>query len=423
MSKWVRENIGELCCAGGGKVQTGPFGSQLHQSDYSDEGTPVVMPADITAGGGISERRIVRVSERHVDRLARHKLSVGDIVYGRRGDIGRQSLVRESNAGWLCGTGCLRLTLGGSKVIPEFLHLYLKMPSVIGWIQNQAVGATMPNLNTKILERIPVSFPKSKSEQQKIVNAIFSYDELIEVNNRRIALLEKMAEEIYREWFVRMRFPGHQQAKFNKGIPQGWELKPFCDVVEIKPTESIDKNEEHPYVGMEDLSVSSMLFMHKEFRTGNSGAKFRNGDTLFPRITPCLENGKRGYVMCLENGQVGFGSTEFIVLREAELSAEHIYLLSNSSDFRKHAELSMTGASGRQRVQEDCFEFFLVKTPPQEIAAEFSKIVRPIFSEIKVLYDEVKVLERTRDRLLPRLISGKLSVEELEIEFPPGMEE
>ena len=213
MSDWRRKTIDELCDLGGGEVRIGLFGSQLHQSNYSVEGIPVVMPTDIS-DGGISEERIAQVSENHVERLAKHKLSKGDIIYGRRDDIGRQSLVRESNIGWLCGTGCFRVTLGDSEVLPEYSHLFLKIAEVIGWIQNQAIGATLPNLITQILKRVPIYYPFSKLEQKNIVSVVFAYDDLIENNKRWIALLGKMAEEIYREWFVRFRLPGHQNTEF-----------------------------------------------------------------------------------------------------------------------------------------------------------------------------------------------------------------
>lgn len=422
MGTWKRKTIGELCDLGKGEVKTGPFGSQLHQSDYSDEGTPVVMPADIV-GDAISEDRIARVSDTHVDRLAKHKLSRGDIIYGRRGDIGRQALVREKNAGWLCGTGCLRITLGEAELIPEFLHLYLRMPEIVGWIQNQAIGATMPNLNTQILRRVPVFYPESKEEQEKIVSFSFAYDDLIENNKGRIALLEKMAEELYREWFVRFRFPGYQTAEFEKGIPKGWDAEPFSELVSINPTERPHRDDEKPYVGMEALSTDSMYFKSEERRQGNAGSKFRNGDTLFPRITPCLENGKRGFVMALGDDEIGTGSTEFVVFRQKVLTPEYIYLLSIFEPFRTHAEISMVGASGRQRVAENCFSFFLVPTPPEAVLVEFTKIVRPLFDQIKTLSEANHTLARTRDQLLPRLISGKLAVDELDIQFPPSMQE
>lgn len=415
MKGWITKTIGELCDAGDGSVQTGPFGSQLHESDYTKNGTPAVMPANIL-GGRIELAGIARISDAHVYRLRRHELQDGDIVYGRRRGIGRPALIRHENAGWLCGTGCLRIRLGKTLVTPEFLHRYLALSDVIRWTEGQAIGATMANTN--ILRRVPVRFPENVLVQQKIA-AVPAFDHLIEINRRRVELLEKLAEEIYREWFVRLRFPGYKNVRIIKGLPRGWELLPFSDIVLVNPEERIDKTEESPFVGMEDLSLNSMFFSVRETRREAQGAKFKNRDVLFPRITPSVENGKRGLVMCLEDGQVGLGSTEFIVLRQKVIGPEHIYFLSCSFEFRKHAALSMAGASGRRRVQEECFSFFLVKTPPPEIREEFSTFVGPIFSQIQVLSRAIGKLKSCREALLPRLLSGKLSVEDLEINFLP----
>src|SRR3989338_1290876 len=252
--QWVREPLGEICRKGRGRIQTGPFGSQLHESDYSADGTPVVMPADIS-DGRVAVTRIARVPESHVERLKRHKLAKGDIVYGRRGDIGRQALVRDENIGWLCGTGCLKISLGDSPLISEFLHRYLSTKAVVSWIEGQAVGATMPNLNTGILERVPVFYPEDKTTQKKIAAILLAYDELIENNQRRIALLEKMAEEIYREWFVRLRFPGHEQAKFVKGVPEGWEVRTLSSFAsEIrKSVKKKNISDDEKYIGFGQL--------------------------------------------------------------------------------------------------------------------------------------------------------------------------
>ena len=287
-------------------------------------------------------------------------------------------------------------------------------------IQSISRGTTQDNLSQGKLLSLRFRIPDYE-QQRKIAAILSAYDELIENNKRRIALLEKVAEEIYREWFVCLRFPGYQKAAKIKGVPKGWEVLAFSEVVSINPPERLDKSEDSPYVGMEDLSVRSLFFRSNAVRKGGQGSKFRNRDVLFPRITPSVENGKRGFVLTLKDGQVGLGSTEFIVLREKVIGAEHIYFLTCSSDFRKHAELSMTGASGRQRVQEECFAFFLVKTPPAEIRRQFSDLVRPNFSEIHLLSEQIDKLTRSRDSLLPRLISGKLSVEDLNIQFPPGM--
>jgi type I restriction enzyme S subunit len=234
MSVWYESTLGQVCDEVNGLIQTGPFGSQLHQSDYTEHGVPVVMPKDIV-GGRISSETVARVSVDHVDRLSRHKLNSGDIIYGRRGDIGRQALIRSDQAGWMCGTGCLRISLGESTLDPLFLHYYLSQDEVISWIANQAVGATMPNLNTAILRSVPVRFPDLPI-QRRIAGILSAYDDLIENNQRRIKILEEMARRLYREWFVHFRFPGHEDCRFVESpqgeIPEGWEVKMLGDIVE-----------------------------------------------------------------------------------------------------------------------------------------------------------------------------------------------
>lgn len=188
---WRETTLGEVCDQVDGIIQTGPFGSQLHESDYSPEGIPVVMPKDIIEGR-IAVESVARVAPDHVERLWRHKLEPGDIVYGRRGDIGRQALIRAEQEGWLCGTGCLRLSLGDSVLDPLFLHYYLRQQSVVRWISNQAVGATLPNLNTGILRSVPVLIPPLPV-QRRIASILSAYDELMENSQRRIRILEAMA--------------------------------------------------------------------------------------------------------------------------------------------------------------------------------------------------------------------------------------
>lgn len=309
-----------------------------------------------------------------------------------------------------------------NKLEQEYLRHVISSSYFANYLQPIVTGVNVPHISGKQIGafRIPIPGPKT---QRKIAAILTAYDDLIEVNKRRIALLENLAEEIYREWFVRLRFPGHQHTRFVKGVPEGWEMEPFSKLVYMNPRESINKSDFVPYVGMEDLSTTSMHFVSKEERKSASGAKFRNRDTLFPRITPCLENGKRGFVMCLKDQQIGLGSTEFIVFRERVLPAEYIYLLTCNASFRRHAELSMTGASGRQRVQHDCFDYFFIPRPPEDIRNQFVALVRPLLESVAQYSKQIAVLTKTRDLLLPRLISGKLSVEELDIQFPPSMQD
>lgn len=142
----------------GGFIQTGPFGSQLHASDYVDEGVPVVMPQDLV-DRRISVGRIVRVTVEMAQRLSRHAVKPGDVVYSRRGDVERHALVSEREVGWLCGTGCLLVRLGDAWLSQAYLSEVLDLPVTREWLVRHAVGATMPNLNTSILGNVPLLIP------------------------------------------------------------------------------------------------------------------------------------------------------------------------------------------------------------------------------------------------------------------------
>ena len=142
----------------GGFIQTGPFGSQLHAADYVEEGVPVVMPQDLV-NRRISVERIVRVTDEMAQRLLRHAVTPGDVVYSRRGDIERHALVSEREEGWLCGTGCLLLRLGDAWPSQAYLSEVLDLPVTREWLVRHAVGATMPNLNTSILGDVPLLIP------------------------------------------------------------------------------------------------------------------------------------------------------------------------------------------------------------------------------------------------------------------------
>jgi type I restriction enzyme S subunit len=195
----------------------------------------MVMPKNIL-DGKIDTSDIAFIQEDDAERLRQHRLSVGDIVYGRRGDIGRRGLVGARENGWLCGTGCLRVSLGNRVIDPVYLYYFLGQPTVVSWIANQAIGATMPNLNTTILRSVQIRYPRLPV-QRRIASILSAYDELIDNNIRRIKILEEMAQMLYREWFVKFRFPGHERVKMVESelgpIPEDWRIEPLAEVYRI----------------------------------------------------------------------------------------------------------------------------------------------------------------------------------------------
>lgn len=419
MSEWITISLGQICDESGGEIRTGPFGSQLHEADYSAEGIPVVMPKDIPCGK-VDEATIARIPASLVRRLPQYILKEGDIVYGRRGDIGRKALITAREAGWLCGTGCLRITPGEGLVDPRFLFYRLGSPETVSAIANKAVGATMPNLNTAILRSVEITLP-SLATQHRIAAILGAYDDLIEVNRRRVALLEDMARGLFEEWFVRFRFPGHEAVAMvdapDGRLPEGWSWISADRLLHFDPKTQVRREGEKPFVSMGHLDTSTSVIAPHEWREGNSGAKFQTGDVLFARITPCLENGKTGLVRDLLGG-VGFGSTEFIVMRAARAGSSFAYCLARSDRFRANAVSGMSGASGRQRARTDAVSAFTIATPPgSDVFDRFEAATATMLDAVGCYAKANAVLAASRDLLLPRLISGQLSVAAAEREL------
>jgi type I restriction enzyme S subunit len=159
--EWATTTLGDACKQGGGTIQTGPFGTQLHASDYVDDGIPSIMPSDLR-DNRIDTSSIARIREQDAERLKVYRVQTGDVVYSRRGDVERRSLIRRGEDGWLCGTGCLRVRFGPRGLHPFFGASYLGTLESRAWVVRHAVGATMPNLNTSILGALPMVVPPSE---------------------------------------------------------------------------------------------------------------------------------------------------------------------------------------------------------------------------------------------------------------------
>jgi len=174
-----------------------------------------------------------------------------------------------------------------------------------------------------------VGVPEDIGEQTSIASILSAYDDLIENNRRRIQLLEQAARLLYKEWFVHLRFPGHEHTQIIDGVPEGWEDTFLPDVIDVNPKTPVEKGKKILYVPMAALSEAGMTAHAGDFerRTTHTTVKFKKNDVLLARITPCLENGKTGYAYFLGDDEVACGSTEFIVLRGRRVSPAFTYCL------------------------------------------------------------------------------------------------
>lgn len=333
------------------------------------------------------------------------KVAGPGVVTGRYGTLGEVHYIEGDY--WPLNTALYVENFKGND--PRFAA-YLLMTLELG-AQNSA-GA-VPGVNRNALHQLTVRVPEVEN-QVRIASVLSTYDNLIETNRRRIALLEESARLLYQEWFIQLRFPGYEQAQIVDGLPTGWSVQPLSALIEVNPRTPFEKGKSYPFVPMQALSETSMLIGEHEERVISGGAKFQNLDTLLARITPCLENGKIGFVQFLTDAApTASGSTEFIVMRSRTMSPYWAYCLARSEAFRDHAIGSMAGSDGRQRVNPKCFDNFHALQAPASVLDAFDQAVQPIFAQVEVLAKTNQRLQSARDALLPQLMSGQLDVSRL----------
>lgn len=317
-------------------------------------------------------------------------------------------------------------------VCPEFVYYWLEANKAE--LERHASGSTFRELSGSSLKQIRIPLPK-EFEQRAIAHILGTLDDKIELDRRMNETLESIARALFKSWFVDFgpvrakaegRDPGLPQPLADLfparlvdselgEIPDGWKVVPLPKAIEVNPIRSLRKGQVAPYLDMANMPTQGHTPDAVIDRPFGSGMRFVNGDTLVARITPCLENGKIAYVDFLQKGQVGWGSTEYIVLRpKPPLPEEFAYCLARTDSFREFAIQSMTGSSGRQRVPAESLTYYLLAVAPKEIAKAFGALLRPFFVRATAAVRESRNLASLRDTLLPKLISGELRVRDAE---------
>jgi type I restriction enzyme S subunit len=295
-------------------------------------------------------------------------------------------------------------------------------------------GSAIPSTSRESFHRLSVQVPPL-AEQRAIAHILRTLDDKIDLNRRMNAILEEMARALFKSWFVDFDpvrakaeerdtglpreiadlFPDSFEESGLGEIPRGWSVVSLPEAIEVNPTRSLAGVKIAPYLDMASMPTCGHRPDRWIERTVGSGMKFINGDTLLARITPCLENGKTAFVDFLENAQVGWGSTEYIVMRpKPPLPPSFAYYLARTEDLRTFAIQNMTGSSGRQRVPAECLKQFLLVVPSEPVARRFGEVVQGFMDRIRTNGEQCQTLAALRDTLLPKLISGELRVPDAE---------
>lgn len=381
--KWEKVKLGDIATC----IQPGPFGSQLHNSDYSKEGTPIIMPKDIV-GGAIVHSGLLKVSEEHVKRLSRHQVYEGNLMVARKGDVRKCAYITANENGWMTGSDCLKVVLDESKCYPKFIYYQLRSEHIGRWLEKVSIGATMPSLNTGLLSGIEMVLPPIEIQKQ-IAGILSVYDDLIENNQKQIKLLEEAARRLYKEWFVDLRFPGHENTKIADGVPEGWRrglLKELISVNYGKDHKKAPDDGNIPVYGSGGL----MRKCNKSLFSGEA--------VLIPR------KGSLNNIMYVDE-TFWTVDTMFYVTMKQPHTAVFVYFFVKAFDM-----YSMNIGAAVPSMTTKILDAMDVVIPDKETLEKFDKCAKTYFSKIKTLQGQNERLKTARNLLLPKLMSGEVEV-------------
>jgi type I restriction enzyme S subunit len=335
------------------------------------------------------------------------------VVTGRKGTLGKVFFVR--NYYWPHDTTLWIKDFKGC--FPKFIFYFLSVMK----LENYDVGASNPTLNRNHLHKLKTKFPPLPI-QKKIAAVLSAYDDLIENNNRRIAILENMAEEIYREWFVRMRFPGHEKVKFHKGVPEGWQYSPSSSLLKIlsggTPKTEVPGywNGGIPFFTPKDVDDDFYVLNTEKYITGD-GLRSCNSSLYEKNTIFITARGTVGKIaLCFRT--MAMNQSCYALIPKQNMEA-YFFFLALRDSIKYIKGISKSGVF--DNIIIDTFNVIPLLMPPADLVKQFNALIKPLFENLGFLMTGKGRLIQSRDLLLSRLIIGKLSVEDLDIHFPPSM--
>ena len=410
------------------EVVTFQEGPGILAKDFRDDGIPLVRLSGL-GGYAVTLDGCNYVSEEKGTTKWNHfRLVMGDILISTSASFGRPAIVGDEAAGAIFYTGIIRFRSSSSLLDEAYLKLFLGSRAFSLQANAVASGSVIQHYGPSHLKQMTIDLPPLPV-QRHIAGVIAALDDKIELNRRMNETLEASARALFQDWFVDF---GPTRAKAegspaylapdlwslfpdrlgDDGVPVGWRTGVLGNIIDVSPPEPLKRGVLAPYLDMAALPTSGPNAQPAVQREYASGTRFRNGDTLLARITPCLENGKTAFVQALPENTVGWGSTEFIVLRAIWPVPECVpYLIARDDDFRRHAIQSMTGTSGRQRASADAVTRYPIALPPDDrLWRCLSPALEATFERIARNAQVSQALAKTRDGLLPKLMSGELCI-------------
>lgn len=382
-----------------------------------DTGYPSIRTPNIGKGVFILDG-VNRVSEETYRQWTRRAVpQAGDLIMAREAPVGNVAMIPPGLTPCL-GQRTLLIRPDRAKVEPAYLNYFLNGPYVQSLVQAKTNGATVPHLNMKDVRTLLLPELPSLPIQRRIASILSAYDDLIENSQRRIKILETMARALYREWFVHFRFPGHENhprvASPLGEIPEGWEVAKLGDVAAVNRAQinAGSAPAELHYIDIASVSpgqidrVTTYSFANAP---GRARRVVQHGDVLWS----CVRPNRRSFALVMSPEAGTIASTGFAVLTATKVPFAFLYFATTTDGFVAYLSNNATGAA-YPAVTAPTFEKAEFVVPSAALLKRFGELATPMLEETHCLQMKVQNLRRTRDLLLPRLLSGQIPLDELE---------
>lgn len=365
----------------------GPFGSNLTSKHYVEDGVPVIRGQNLGGAGSFDESGFVFVTPDKADQLRPNLAFRGDVLFTQRGTLGQVGLIPHDSTydRYVVSQSQMKLTVDPTRTDARFIYQYFKLPSTIQTILNHTITAGVPHINLGIIKAFEVPLPPL-GIQRAIAEVAQTYDDLIATNQRRIALLEDAAKRLYREWFVHLRFPGHESVPVVDGVPEGWAIKSLGEIAPLhygKALKATDRKDGQVPV------------------YGSSGIVGRHNESLVE--AGAIIVGRKGNVGSLYYAHAPSFPIDTVFFVAPEAASFFLFLALHQLNFIS----SDAAVPGLNRSYAHSLPMLV---PCEQVAQAFEKAVSPLFEQQHLLNMQNARLTRARDLLLPKLMSGQLDV-------------
>lgn len=369
------------------------------------EGYPIIRTPNIGVGY-LDLEGVQRVSKAAYDRRnIRAVPRPNDLILAREAPAGNVGIIREGMEVCL-GQRTVLIRPNAEKVSPLFLNYYLNAPKQRHALLSNSNGATVSHVNMPIIRNLVIGLP-DRETQDRIADVLSAYDELIENNRRQIKLLEEAAQRLYKEWFIDLKFPGHETTPIVDGLPEGWRMGCLGECCALIKT--ISKQDERTgnelYIGLEHMPKDSICLRAHGVAADVVGNKteFRKGDVLFGKIRPYFH--KVGFAQF-----DGVTSTDAIVMRAVEGKQAFLLAVASSDEFVSYATATSKTGTKMPRADWAAMKSYQVPIPSADVASRFENICESFLSAIAQCSSLIVAAREARDRLLPKLMSGEIEV-------------